>query len=124
MGLFIDIAQTFDSISHPLLLKKINDRGLVGNLPCFIRDFISGRRLSVRYANVLSSPYSVTHGVPQDSVISPTLFLIKIDDICPIFALCRLLCTLGQWAQFTGVHNNHKIGLDSIVIWSNMWSFI
>ena len=127
VGLFIDIAQAFDSISHPHLLKKINDMGLVGNLPCFIRDFISGRRLSVRYSNVLSSPYSVTHGVPQGSVISPTLFLIMIDDICRNISGIQYSLYADDCAIWVSGHSLLECttvmqsALDSIVIWSNMW---
>ena len=127
IGIFIDIAQAFDSISHPHLIKKIADLGLKGNLSCFIEDFISTRRLSVKYADILSPPNPVHYGVPQGSVISPTLFLIMINDICCRTSGIQYSLYADDCAIWTSGHSllectsSIQAALDTIAIWANMW---
>ena len=81
LAVFLDITQAFDSVSHNILLKKLADLGIQGNLLNFIRDFISDRQTSVRVHCALSSKHGMSCGVPQGCVISPILFLIMINDI-------------------------------------------
>ena len=81
LTVFLDISQAFDSVSHNLLLHKIQSLHLDGNLACFIQDFLFNRTIKVRNDNILSSQHPSPIGLPQGSVISPTLFNIFINDI-------------------------------------------
>ena len=47
----------------------------------FICDFISDRYFIVRVGNTYSDPYSQEAGVPQGSIVSVTLFSLKINSI-------------------------------------------
>ena len=47
----------------------------------FICDFLSDRYFKVRVRNICSDPYSQEAGVPQGSILSVTVFSLKINSI-------------------------------------------
>ena len=78
IGVFLDINKAFESINHSALLFKIKQSKLNGNLFCFIKNFLSDRKIAVKYKNKISKSLNTTLGVPQGSVISPMLFCYLI----------------------------------------------
>ena len=58
-----------------------NSLGLHGRLPCFIEGFLKNRQFSARLGACLSGLFDQEMGVPQRSVISVTLFALKINSI-------------------------------------------
>lgn len=81
LAVFLDIEKAFDMLWHPALLHRLHQIGVVGNLMEFIRSFLSDRSIQVRVGNTLSDHYHLENGVPQGSVLSPTLFLILMDQM-------------------------------------------
>ena len=55
--------------------------GLKGRLPLFIEIFLMGRKFTVRLDNTHSLLNPQEEGVPQGSILSPTLFTIQIYSI-------------------------------------------
>ena len=62
-------------------MKDLHKLGLKCRLPLFIKKFLSDRTFNVRIGNTLSDIFKQEQGVPQGSILSPTLFGIKINDI-------------------------------------------
>ena len=62
-------------------MKDLHDMGLKGRLPLFIDNFLKGRKFKVRLDNTHSSLNPQEEGVPQGSILSPTLFTVKINSI-------------------------------------------
>ena len=79
--IFFDYSKAFDKVSHSVLLDKL---ALIGVRECllhWIRVFLTQRTMQVRIAGALSRPQYVASGVPQGSVLGPTLFLIYVNHI-------------------------------------------
>ena len=62
-------------------MKNIHDIGLKGRLPLFIQNVLNDREFKVKVGSTLSELHKQEQGVPQGSILSVTLFSIKINDI-------------------------------------------
>ena len=83
IGIFLDLKKAFDTVSIPLLLKKLELLGLRGLPLAWFSSYLTGRKQFVRLEDdVISDTESISFGVPQGSVLGPTLFLVYINELC------------------------------------------
>merc|ERR1711984_21944 len=60
---------------------KLSSYGIGGNLYAVIKSFLSGRSLKVVINGQSSEAHAINAGVPQGSILSPTLILLFINDL-------------------------------------------
>ena len=78
---YLDFAKAFHKVSHDLLLVKLHNFGIRGNLLRRFRDFLSGRFQRVTALGVTSEPLQVLSGVRQGSLLGPLLFMVYVNDL-------------------------------------------
>ena len=79
--LFVDFTKAFDTVSHNILLQKLNDLGIRGDVWLWLKNCFTERRRFVRINKCDSDTHIITHGVPQGSVLGPTLFSLFTNDL-------------------------------------------
>ena len=118
----LDFSKAFDKVNHNKLLLKLAQYGVSYQLVSWIDDFLTGRTQRVVVDGEQSSEAAVTSGVPQGSVIGPTMFLFYINDLPD-----NLRCEVRLFADDTIIYNtasNHQILQEDLLKlenWENTW---
>ena len=92
----LDISKAFDKVWYAGLLHKLESYGISGQIFGLISSFLSNRQLQVVLDGKSSQEYPVNAGVPQGSILGPTLFLLYINDLSD-----DVICNIAIYADDT-----------------------
>ncbi|UYV79947.1 GRIN2B [Cordylochernes scorpioides] len=79
---FLDLTQDFDKVwKNKLITKLYKHFKINGKAITWINDFLKNRYIRVKFNGTLSKTFKLYQGLPQGSVLSPTLFTLFIAGI-------------------------------------------
>ena len=80
VGLMIDLKKAFDGICHQTLLQKLYAYSIRGKFFNRFKSYLTNRTQYVQYGNSKSETKTITHAVPQGSILGPLLFILYVND--------------------------------------------
>ena len=121
----LDFSKAFVTVSHQKFLYKLKQYGIKGPLHKWLANFLTQRQMRVVIDGQLSSEASVDSGVPQDTVLSPLLFLCNINDL-PIAVWSQVCLFADDCLLYREIHSHqdHIIlqqDLQQLEIWAGQW---
>ena len=81
VAVFFDLEKAYDTTWKYGILRDLQEFGVKGRLANFVESFLANRSIQVRVGSTLSYTFGLCQGVPHGSILSTTLFNIKINSI-------------------------------------------
>jgi len=123
--ILLDFSKAFDSVPHSRLLSKLESVGITGKVKEWIKSFLSNRKQAVKVNDSISHEEYVRSGVPQGSVLGPTLFLLFINDL-PDHVNSEIRIFADDTKLFRKIESTNDVtqlqsDLNSLKQWSDTW---
>ena len=118
VAVFFDLEIAYDTTWKHGIMKDFFDAGLQGQLLLFIEGFLQNRHFQVRLGSHLSDVFKQEMGVPQGSILSVTLFALKINSIvkslpsgveCSLYVDDFLICDRSKFIHIIERHLQHSL---------------
>ena len=113
--IFLDLSKAFDRVPHERLLLKLNRHGIDGPLLLWLRNFLKNRQQRVTIRETYSSWSPVTSGVPQGTILGPTLFLLNVNDISNV-----VTSSIKMFADDTKIYREINNAEDTLALQSDL----
>ena len=126
LSVFLDLKKAFDTVSVSILVRRLESIGIRGTPLAIFKNYLTERKQSVKIENIKSNKESIGYGVPQGSVLGPTLFLVYLNQLCDLqSSKGQIFCYADDTAiVFSGqswheVQMKAEIGLSKVANWLN-----
>lgn len=125
IAVFFDLEKAYDTTWKYGILRDLHYMGFRGRLPIFISNFLSNRFFQVQLGTTFSRPRLQEQGVPQGSILSVTLFSIKINSIakeinpnlfCSLYVDDLCICYRGKYMGI--IERQLQLCINKISTWS------
>ena len=123
---YMDFRKAFDSVPHKRLISKLKAYKIDGQILNWIISFLSDRTQYVKINNDCSSKLNVTSGVPQGSVLGPTLFIYFINDLPNVVNGTPIKIFADDTKLYHGIQDENNVkklqdSIDAMFEWTQKW---
>jgi len=125
-SIFLDVEKAFDRVWHEGLLYKLSLTNIPPEIIHIIKSFLTDRTFITKIDDSFSTLRKIRAGVPQGSCLSPTLYLIYINDIpttpkthLSLFADDTMFYTFDKNPIRAAIQLQHQ--LDLVLRWFHRW---
>ena len=122
--LFLDVRKAFDSLNHGILIRKLKNLGLGPIIINWFKSYLD-RYQTVRFNGKNSTELQVLTGIPQGSILGPTLFIFYINDLFDKISNVKIKMFADDCVLYTGgptwqkIHTEMQKALDIYIAWGN-----
>lgn len=124
-----DVQKAFDKVWHAGLMYKIlHNFNLPSPLQRLLCNYLTNRRVTIKYQQATSQPFTLNAGVPQGSAIAPTLFNMYMQDAPdPLYSDSLIIIyadditILSRARQLDHLTTKLSKELDRITRWEEKW---
>ena len=122
--LFLDVRKAFDSLNHKILLEKIKNLGIENSIVRWFRSYLNRTQI-LKFNGHTSDELRVVSGIPQGSILGPTLFIFYINGIFDTIKDVKIKmfaddCVLYKsGARWEDIHAPLQRMLDVYITWGN-----
>ena len=130
VAVFFDMEKAYDTTWRYGIMKDLQEMNLRGRLPLFVKNFLKDRSFNVRLGTTLSEEHEQDMGVPQGSILSVTLFSIKVNSIvkclsqdtkCSLYVDDFLICCAGR--RMCSIERNLQNTITKLEEWADKNGF-
>lgn len=120
----LDLSKAFDSVSHNILLNKLEKYGIRGDEKSLLETYLKDRYQTVIVGNKKSDLCKVKTGVAQGSILGPFLFLVYINDLadqlpCKIMLYADDITLLTSDKNLNNIKRKNENALQIASCWLN-----
>lgn len=124
--ILFDVASAFDKVWHQALIVKLHRAQIPSTLILLINSYLTNRNFKVKINDTFSNIGLIQAGVPQGSVLGPTLFNLFMSDIPtpPHTHLAQYADDTALYCQSTHpriITKYLQLGTDTLTEWFSKW---
>ena len=80
-AIFLDLKKAFDTVSHKLILRKLNSYGITENSLQWFKSYLEDRSQAVNINSTLSDFRHIDIEIPHGSILGPLLFIVFVNSL-------------------------------------------